>query len=52
MSLKRRLAVFSSSVTIRGVHSGHWIDFSLGVSGWFEIGFCVHIGFYIKVNHF
>ena len=37
---------------MRGVYSGHWINFELGVSGWFKIRFCIHIGFYIIINPF
>ena len=35
-----------------GIHSGYRVDFGLSVSGRSEIGFCVHIVFYIIVNHF
>lgn len=36
----------------RGIHSGHRVDIRLGVSGRFEIKFCVHIVFYIILNLF
>ena len=31
---------------------GHLVDFGLGFSGRFKIGFCVNIDFYIPVNPF
>ena len=51
-------AVWLSNLTIelysiaRGLHLSHWVGFALCVSGLFEIRFCVHIVFYIFVNHF
>ena len=33
----------------QSIHSGHWIDFRLGVSHQFKIKSCVHINFYIIV---
>ena len=36
----------------KGVHLGYRIDFELSVLGRFEIRYCVHIVFYIIVNHF
>ena len=35
----------------KGVHSGHRVGFGLGVTDWFGIRFCIHIVFYIIVNH-
>ena len=36
----------------KGVYSGYWVDFGLGILDWFEIGFCVCIVFYMIINHF
>ena len=37
---------------IRGFHSSLWVNFGLGVSCQFKIGFYVYISFYLIVNPF